>query len=72
MKMQTLDLHGLRHYEVDQKCHNFINKNWGHEMKIITGNSAYMKNLVCEILIFYKLDFTLDNLYDMGYIIIKK
>ena len=41
-------------------------------MRIITGNSAYMKNIVCEILIFYKLDFTLDNLYNMGYITIKK
>jgi len=68
----TLDLHGLRHWQADESCHLFINKNWGQEMKIITGNSAYMKNIVREILIFYKLDFALDNLYNMGYIIIKK
>ena len=70
--MRTLDLHGLRHSQVEEVLHIFVNDNWGHEMRIITGNSAYMKNIVCEVLIFYKLDFTLDNLYNMGYIIIKK
>ena len=70
--MKTLDLHGLKHFEVDDACHAFINKNWGQEMRIITGNSAHMKNIVCEVLIFYKLNFTLDNLYNMGYITVKK
>ena len=70
--MKTLDLHNLLHYEAEEACHTFINDNWGQEMRIITGNSAYMKNIVCEILIFYKLNFTLDNLYNMGYISIKK
>lgn len=70
--MKTLDLHNLFHYEAEEVCHTFINDNWGQEMRIITSNSAYMKNIVCEILIFYKLNFTLDNLYNMGYISIKK
>jgi hypothetical protein len=70
--MVTLDLHGLRHYQAEEKLHVFINDNWGSEMRIITGNSAYMKNIVCEILIFYKLDFALDNLFNMGYITVKK
>jgi len=70
--VKTLDLHGLRHWEAEEVCHIFVNENWGNEMRIITGNSAYMKNIVCEVLIFYKLNFTLDNLYNMGYIIVKK
>jgi len=70
--MKTLDLHGLRHWEVEEALHIFINEHWGLEMRIITGNSAYMKSIVCEVLIFYKLDFTLDNLYNMGYIIVRK
>jgi len=70
--MVTLDLHGLRHYQAEETLHIFVNENWGEEMRIITGNSAYMKNIVCEILIFYKLDFALDNLFNMGYIIVKK
>ena len=67
--MKTLDLHGLRHYIAEEKCHIFINENWGLEMRIITG--TYMKTIVCEILVFYKLDFALDNLFNMGYITIK-
>tara|TARA_Y100000593_G_scaffold76625_1_gene141713 strand:- start:1156 stop:1368 length:213 start_codon:yes stop_codon:yes gene_type:complete len=70
--MKTIDLHGLRHWEADEALHIFINDNWGDEIRIITGNSTYMKNLVCEILIFYKLTFTLDNPCNMGYIIVRK
>ena len=69
--MLTLDLHGLRHWKVEEVCHIFINDNWGQELKIITGNSIYMKKLVCEVLVFYKLKFTLDNLHNMGYIVVK-
>ncbi len=70
--MKTLDLHGLRHYEVEDALHIFINDHWGEELRIITGNSVYMKKIVCEVLIFYKLNFTLDNLWNMGYIIVRK
>jgi hypothetical protein len=70
--MKTLDLHGLRHWEAETVLHNFINENWNQEMRVITGNSSLMKDLVCSILNFYKLDFTLDNLRNMGYITIKK
>jgi hypothetical protein len=70
--MKTLDLHGLRHWEVEEVLHIFINDHWGQEMRIITGNSGFMKTLVCEVLVFYKLNFTLDNLFNMGYITIRK
>ena len=69
--MLTLDLHGLRHWKVEEACHIFINDNWGKELRIITGNSQAMKTIVCDALIFYKLNFTLDNLYNMGYIVVK-
>ncbi len=39
--MKTLDLHGLRHHDVEDIVTIFINDNWGEEMKIITGNSFY-------------------------------
>jgi hypothetical protein len=70
--MKTLDLHGVRHRDVNDTCHLFINDNWGEEMKIITGNSLEMKNIVSKILEFYQLKYSLDNPYDMGYIIIRK
>ena len=69
--MQTLDLHGLRHWEAEEAVHIFVNKHWGKELRIITGNSIFMKNLVCEILNFYQLNFTLDNLWNMGYIVVR-
>ena len=70
--MKTLDLHGIKHYDVNDVCHIFINDNWGEEMKIITGNSFMMKKIVSKILDFYELNYSLDNPYQMGYIIIRK
>ena len=70
--MKILDLHGYRHRDASDRCHLFINDHWGEEMKIITGNSTLMKTLVCDILSFYNLNFSLDNPYNMGYIIIRK
>jgi hypothetical protein len=70
--MRVLDLHGVRHYLVEEICHSFINDNWGHEIKIITGNSLKMKQIVSEVLKFYKLNYSLDNPFDMGYIIVRK
>ena len=70
--MNELDLHGVRYEDVPQRCHKFINANWGKEMKIITGNSFMMKQIVSNILKFYKLKFTLDNPHNMGYIIVRK
>ena len=70
--MKMLDLHGVRHNDVEEVCHAFINDNWGNELKIITGNSFMMKRIVSDILKFYKLKFSLDNPYDMGYIIVRK
>ncbi len=70
--MKILDLHGYRHREASDLCHLFIKENWGEELKIITGNSTQMKQIVCEILKFYDLNYSLDNPYNMGYIIVRK
>jgi len=46
-----LDLHGIRHHEVDRVVENFIYMNQ-HEMplKIICGNSTKMVELVQDVL----------------------
>lgn len=46
-----LDLHGIRHHDVDRVVENFIYMNQ-HEMplKIICGNSTKMVELVQEVL----------------------
>lgn len=55
--MRELDLHGLNYEEVVIKCHRFINSNWGHRMRIITGKSNEMKMLVCKIVDTYRLEY---------------
>ena len=55
--MNQLDLHGVIYDDVPLKCHRFINENWGKPMKIITGHSRVMKNLVTRII----------EQYDLGY-----
>lgn len=45
--MKTLDLHGVKHSEVDISVENFILLNQGDfPLKIICGNSAKMIDLV--------------------------
>lgn len=45
-----LDLHGVRHHEVDRLVENFIYCNQNQmPLKIICGNSTQMVNLVKEV-----------------------
>ena len=69
--MKILDLHGKKHGDVPQICHMFINRNWGQEMKIITGHSNTMQKLVKEVLLEYQVDYSFDNPYGFGYVLIK-
>ena len=41
--MKTLDLHGIRHEEVERLLENFILLN-NPPLKVITGNSTYMQS----------------------------
>lgn len=68
--MKTIDLHGLRYNEAKQELELFINENWGKRLKIITGNSEEMKDLVCELIKFYDLEFSRDFLF--GFIMVKE
>jgi hypothetical protein len=45
-----LDLHGVRHYEVDRLVENFILQNQDQlPLYIVTGNSDPMQNLVVQV-----------------------
>ena len=49
--MKRLDLHGVRHEDVDRIVENFVLLN-SPPMRIITGNSEKMKEIVretCEV-----------------------
>tara|TARA_Y100001970_G_scaffold288221_1_gene414939 strand:- start:450 stop:650 length:201 start_codon:yes stop_codon:yes gene_type:complete len=47
--MNTLDLHGIRHDEVDRLVENFVLLKTP-PLRIITGNSDRMKELVIKVL----------------------
>lgn len=68
--MKTIDLHGFGYHEAKQQLELFINDNWGDRIKVITGNSETMKNLVCEVIREYSLEFTREILD--GFIIIRE
>tara|TARA_Y100001937_G_scaffold105575_1_gene146542 strand:+ start:353 stop:553 length:201 start_codon:yes stop_codon:yes gene_type:complete len=47
--MNTLDLHGIKHEDVDRLVENFVLLN-ELPLKIITGNSDEMRRLVINVL----------------------
>ena len=66
--MTLIDLHGLPHEDAKFVLELFINENWGKRIKVITGNSESMKDIVCSIVHFYGLSCRRSPL--SGYIII--
>jgi hypothetical protein len=51
--VKTLDLHGIRHEDVESAVIRFVEGCWGtseEEAKVITGHSDQMRNLVIKIL----------------------
>lgn len=54
-----LDLHGVRHEEVEQKVVSFIEHNSCAycELTIVTGHSPTMSDLVSKVLDEYKLEY---------------
>ena len=68
---RTLDLHGIRHHEVDRLVENFI---FMHQdlipLKIICGNSQKMIDLVLDVV--KKHNITTTNMVQYGIIDIYK
>ena len=61
--VEILDLHGVRHADVEREVIRFIEANWnsGNKLKIITGHSPVMQKIVRGILDDYKLDYRIGN-----------
>ena len=57
--MKKLDLHGVRHEDVKNEVHRFINANFNDEitLKIITGHSPKMVELVSKVLDGYRMSY---------------
>jgi len=54
--MNELDLHGLKHIEVEDEVENFILVN-EPPFKIITGKSDEMRRMVKKLLDYYEYDY---------------
>lgn len=58
--MSKLDLHGVKHQDVKRKVIRLIEDHWdsGDTLKVITGNSDKMKDIVISVVKEYKLNFS--------------
>jgi|TARA_Y100000361_G_scaffold128523_1_gene123496 hypothetical protein len=54
---KTLDLHGVKHEDVDRLVENFVLLN-SPPMKIITGNSERMMELTLDVLSRHDIEWT--------------
>ena len=69
--MKTLDLHGVRHGEVNDLVDSFIGKYFHMlSIEIITGNSVDMQKIVKNIIKSYKLKMEPENHMNLGSCII--
>ena len=69
--MKTLDLHGKNYEDANNLALIFIENNINNlPIKIITGNSVGMKNIISKIIKDYNLNGNYSNVYNLGSIII--
>tara|TARA_B100001750_G_C15110303_1_gene399809 strand:+ start:303 stop:524 length:222 start_codon:yes stop_codon:yes gene_type:complete len=71
--MKKLDLHGIKHEEVEDLVTCFINSNFNKlPIEIITGNSADMQQIIKKIIQSYKLKIEPTNYINLGSYIISR
>ena len=67
--MRKLDLHGVRHGEVQILVEDFVLENQNYlPIKIITGNSEKMKRIVTNVLNDHGFQYSDGDFYNRGYI----
>ena len=67
--MNQLDLHRIRHEEVDRMVENFIFLN-ELPIEIITGNSTKMQELVIDVLERNEFEYYIGDFFNKGYIMV--
>ena len=72
-KIDTLDLHGLRHVDARDIVNKYVDKRIADQIikpvRIITGKSSAMKEIVIETCFEYKLKYTVEPHWsNTGYI----
>ena len=65
--MKSLDLHGVKHRDVEELVDSFIARYFDIlPVEIITGNSADMQKMVTKIVKSYKLKMEATNYVNLG------
>ena len=67
--METLDLHGVKHSQVDEVTRSFLNF-IELPCQIVTGNSVKMKDIVCAVVEEYEWFCYEKDSYNYGTLII--
>ena len=68
----TLDLHGVKHPDVDRLVENFVLLNSEKcPIKVITGKSTKMNNLALAVIQRHKFGWHYNTLYEYGAIIVR-
>ena len=67
--MKQLDLHGTLHRDVEKAVIDFVHRN-DTPLKIITGNSQTMKDIVLSTLYHFSLDAYEESSYNHGALIV--
>ena len=67
--MKTLDLHGMYHESVQRQVENFVLLN-DSPLRIITGHSGKMKDLVAEVLTEHDFKYYPENYTNFGSLIV--
>ena len=67
--METLDLHGVKHSQVDEVTRSFLNF-IELPCQIVTGNSSKMKDIVCAVVEEYEWFCYEKDSYNYGTLII--
>ena len=71
-KMNSLDLHGVRHRDVSHKVDFFIRQNIDNlPIEIVTGNSIDMQSIVRKVVEMYDLEMSPKSFVNLGAYIIK-
>ncbi len=65
----TLDLHGVKHHKVEHMVEDFVLVN-ETPMRIITGNSTSMHDIVQEVLGRHDLQCDYENHWNLGAVIV--
>lgn len=70
-KVKPLDLHSIKHSDVFNLVENYVLcRQTYFPLKIITGNSDRMKNIVIKCLDLHKFKYHIGDKFNKGYILV--